>query len=162
MSTKPGSVIGVKQTLGVLRKMDNALYWECISEIKSAAKPMADSIDGAFPISAPGRGWDHKGRTGWNNEKKTNVKFGGRRSKANIRAQVWPLVRIQVTDAARQIFDMAGSDGGSNINLDKKWGNASRSVWRVAPKLMKETNSAVKKACADTTRKLNRQLTVVR
>lgn len=164
--TKPGSVIGVKSTLATLKKMDETIYWQCVGEIKSAARPMAGKIDMAFPVDAPISGFAHSGRTGWANLKKTEVRFGGRRSRSNIRAQVWPLVRILVTDAPRQIFDMAGSANSGNRldNSLKKggWGEASRSVWRVAPDLLRDTDKAVKEACANASRKLNQRLKVVR
>lgn len=164
--SKPGSVIGVKSTLATLKKMDEAVYWSCVGEIKDAARPMAGKIDMAFPVDAPISGFAHSGRTGWGNLKKTEVRFGGRRSRANIRAQVWPLVRIRVTDAPRQIFDMAGSaKSGNPLDTSLKrggWGEASRSVWRVAPELLRDTDKAVKEACEKATRKLNQRLRVVR
>lgn len=164
--SNPGSVMGVKETLRVLKNMDETIYWSCVGEIKSAAKPMAEQIDGAFPVNAPLSGFDHAGRTGWANVTKSTVQFGGRRSRSNIVKQTWPLVRIKVTDAPRQIFDMAGSRTPGN-KLDSSlvgsgWGGASRSVWKVAPALLRDTDRAVKQACAKATQRLNRQLTVVR
>ena len=161
-----GSVTGVRGTLKVLRQTDTDLYWACVNSIKDAARPMAAAIDQAFPQDAPLSGFAHAGRTGWMNTKKTNVKFGGRRSRTNVRNQEWPLVRIQVTDAPRQIFDMAGAANDGNpldTSLKKaNWGRASRSVWRVAPELMKDADRAIKQACRVTVSKVNAKLTVIR
>jgi hypothetical protein len=166
MAQQTGSVMGVKETLRVLRRVDEDIYWSAIGSIKKAAKPMANAIDGAFPQSSPTRGFNHGGRTGWNQGKKTVTQFGGRRSRKNVKDQVWPLVRIKVTDAPREIFDMAGSKTSGN-KLDtalraKGWGSASRSVWRVAPSLTADANRAIKKACAEAARKANVKLQVLR
>lgn len=166
MAQKTGSVMGVRQSLKVLRQVDNDVYWASIDKIKKAAKPMSDSIDMAFPQSSPSRGFNHGGRTGWNQNKTTKTQFGGRRSQKNVREQVWPLVRIKVTDAPRQIFDMAGAkDSGNKLDVAMKkngWGDASRSVWRVAPSLLKDSDRAIKQACAEVTKKTNTKLKVLR
>lgn len=166
MAQNTGSVIGVKETLKVLRQVDNDIYWSAIGSIKKAAQPMANSIDNAFPQSAPSRGFNHNGRTGWGTDKKTVTQFGGRRSQKNVREQVWPLVRIKVTDAPRQIFDMAGAKkSGNKLDVAMQangWGSASRSVWRVAPALLKDANRAINAACSEAAKKANVKLKVLR
>lgn len=155
--------MGVRETLTVLKRMDDKLYWSAINKIKSAAEPLANDIDATFPGPPPGRGWNHKGRTGWNQPKKTVIQYGGKRSRAMKTTQTWNLVRIKIMDAPRMIFDMAGSAGGSNINLDGKWGNASRAVWRAANSGgQKRADAAVKAACREVVEKTNRKLKVIR
>lgn len=162
MSNQPGSVIGVRDTLRVLKLTDEKLYWGAINKIKGAAEPLAREIDATFPGPPPGRGWNHKGRTGWNQPKKTTVQYGGKRTRSQRSNQVWPLVKVKVMDAPRMIYDMAGAAGGSNINLDNQWGKASRAVWRVATNGQRRADKAVKQAIREVSASQNRALKVVR
>lgn len=163
MNAKPGSVMGVRETLTVLKNMDDKLYWSAINKIKKAAEPLATEIDSTFPQEPPGRGWNHAGRTGWRLPKKTVIQYGGKRSATMKRTQTWNLVKVKVMDAPRMIYDMAGSAGGSNINLEGKWGKASRAVWRAANSGgQRRADAAVKDACRDIMEQTNRKLKVLR
>ena len=155
----------MRETLNVLRQTDKELYWHSVNKIKKAAEPLADSIDAYFPEAPPGRGWNHSGRTGWNQTKKTVIQYGGRRSSTMKRNQTWNLVKVKVMDAPRQIFDMAGSKNPGNPldrAMSKNWGSASRAVWRAADKGKPKADAAVKEACREVQAKLNKRLKVVR
>lgn len=159
------SVTGVKESLRVLKGIDEQLYWKSISEIKEAAGPIVKAMDANFPDEGP-TGFQHAGRTGWGTIQPTVVQYGGRRSKSAARSGTWPLVRVKVIDAARQIFDMAGAENPGN-KLDRGlqkggYGAASRAVWRVSDEARKEANRALLKAMGDVTRSTNRKLGVIR
>lgn len=159
------SVTGVRETLRTLRQVDENAYWAALTEVKKAAEPMRDVIDGNFPQPGP-TGFLHKGRTGWGRQKPTVIQYGGKRSRSMAGDGVWPLVRIKVVDAPRQIFDMAGAKTPGN-KLDRGlqksgYGEASRAVWRTSDKIRRETATALTEAMRKVQARANRSLTVLR
>ena len=150
-----GTVIGVRATLRELRKTDEKLYWATVNRMKSAAKPLATAIDSNFPTEPPLSGFDHNGRTGWNQKKVTTIKVGGKRNKGG-----WPLVRVFIADAPRMIFDLATGDLGSQL-AKHGYGDPSRAAWRVSRKLLDETTDNVETVIRDASRDANRKLTRV-
>lgn len=159
------SVMGVKETLRVLKNVDEDLYWESIRQIKEAAEPISEAMEANFPDEGP-RGFRHNGRTGWSEQQPIVVQYGGKRSGTFRRNGVWPLVRIKVVDAPRQIFDMAGAKTPGN-KLDRGlqkggYGAASRAVWRVSETARKAANRQLVEAMREVSAKANRKLTVLR
>lgn len=159
------SVQGVREALRDLRRVEPDLYWQCLKEIKDAAGPIVADIDAEFPAEGP-TGFRHGGRTGWGAAKPTVTQYGGRRSGRMARAQVWPLLRVKIVDAPRQIFDMAGAAEPGN-KLDRGlqkggYGTASRAVWRVSEQVRREANRQMIEAMRKVTAKANRRLRVIR
>lgn len=151
-----GTVIGVRATLRELRKTDEKLYWATVNQMKTAAKPLATAIDGNYPSGPPLSGFDHNGRTGWGQRKRTTIKVGGKRGKAG-----WPLVRILVGDAPRMIFDMAGR-GSLGANLSARFGSRSRAAWRTSDALRRKTIDDVEAAVRQESRAISGTIARVR
>lgn len=160
------SVTGVKQALRELKQVDDALYWKSLNKIKHAADPIVAAIDGNFPSGAGvPKGFQHNGRTGWSKAKPTVVQYGGKQPKRWKRDQVWPLLRVKVVDAPRQIFDMAGAKNPGNpldVNLSKNYGPASRAVWRVSEMSRRIANREITQAMREVVALTNRKLSVIR
>lgn len=159
------SVTGVKETLRVLKGIDDALYWKTIAEIKRGADPIVTAMDANFPSEGP-TGFRHAGRTGWSNMTPTVVQFGGKRLRTAGQTGTWPLVRVKVIDAPRQIFDMAGAKNPGN-KLDRGlikggYGTASRAVWKVSDEARRAANKAILESLNDVMRSANRKLNVIR
>lgn len=158
------SVTGVREALRELKAVDDKLYWTAIKKMKDAAEPIVSSIDGNFP-STPPRGFAHNGRTGWSKQKPTVVQYGGRASRGMRSQQTWPLIRVKIIDAPRQIFDMAGAKTPGNKldrGLSKNYGAASRAVYRVSEMTRRIANKAVVDAMHEVVAYTNRKLTVIR
>lgn len=158
------SVTGVRETLRTLRQVDERSYWAMLHEIKQAAEPLKRNIDSNFPDGGP-RGFQHKGKTGWSKQKPTVVQYGGKRSKSMQGDGIWPLVRVKVVDAPRQIFDMAGAKNPGNKldrGLSQNYGPASRAVWRTSDQTRREAADAVTEAMRKVQAWANKQLTVLR
>lgn len=151
-----GTVIGVRATLRELRKTDEKLYWATVNRMKSAAKPLATAIDSNFPTEPPLSGFDHKGRTGWNQKKVTTIKVGGKRNKGG-----WPLVRVFIADAPRMIFDLANK-GSLGKNLSDRFGSPSRAVWRTSDALRRKVTDDVEAAVRQESRAISATIARVR
>ena len=159
------SVTGVRETLRTLRKVDEKAYWYAINEMKKAAEPLKQAIDGNFPADGPS-GFQHNGRTGWDKQKPTVTQYGGRASGAMRSTGTTPLLRVKVVDAPRQIFDMAGARTPGN-KLDRGlqkagYGPASRAVWRTSDQTRRLAADAVTEAMRKVQAWANRSLTVLR
>ena len=151
-----GTVIGVRATLRELRKTDERLYWATVNRMKSAAKPLADVIDSNFPTEPPLSGFDHKGRTGWNQKKVTTIKVGGKRQPTG-----WQLVRIVIADAPRSLFDMAAK-GSLGSHLSDRFGGPSRAAWRTSDALRRKTIDDVEAAVRQESRAISGTIARVR
>jgi hypothetical protein len=141
-------VVGLKETLRDLNKLDKELSKEIRKEIRSVVQPLADAINQAIPGGAPLSGMDHNGRTGWGNRKKVAVKLDTRKPRKYVDRPgrtVTNVVRVTTKDAPTAIVDMAGRAGGTQSlaplarrrprfasALNSRLGPPSRFMWATA------------------------------
>ena len=127
-------VYGVRETLAELRKYERETYVTIEKDLKSSAKPAADSVGRDFPDKPLANWHTSGGRKG----KSRLPQYNGGAAKSRVSVAVSTkkptgsgqhgLLRLQQTDAGGQIYDTAGSaigGGGANAgqrfvaNLDK-------------------------------------------
>ncbi|MGA1505566.1 MAG: hypothetical protein ACO37V_03215, partial [Ilumatobacteraceae bacterium] len=60
-------VVGLKETLRDLNKLDKELSKEIRKDIRKTVRPLVDAINASVPAGAPLSGMAHSGRTGWQN-----------------------------------------------------------------------------------------------
>ena len=141
-------VVGLKETLRDLNKLDKELSKEIRKDIRKTVQPLADAINAARPGAAPLSGMNHRGRTGWNNRKNVAVKLDTRKPRRYVDRPgrtVTNVVRVTTKDAPTAIVDMAGRAGGSQSQapqsrrrpnfapaLTSRLGPPSRFMWREA------------------------------
>ncbi len=150
-------VYGVRETLAALREVEPKLKMAAQSKMRGAARPLVDAINAYVPAEAPTRGFDHNGRTGWGNTKKSHkfrAKVGGRKAKNR---DTWPLVVILNDSAPVSIFDMANSGQLGGV-LRWNFGPASRAAWRPEDQLVRDTQAAVLQAIEDASARINQDL----
>jgi len=147
-------VVGLKETLRDLNKLDKELSKEIRKDIRAVVQPLADAINAEVPGGAPLSGMDHNGRTGWNNRKKVAVKLDTRKPRKYIDRPgrtVTNVVRVTTKDAPTAIVDMAGRAGGQASRapqarrrpnfasaLNSRLGPPSRFMWRTAESQLDE------------------------
>jgi len=168
-------VYGVRETLAEIKKIDKALYFSCVKNIKDATKPLQGAIAAEFGNGSPLSGMEHRGRTGWKVPKVT-AKFGGRKDKT---VDTWGLVKIIVSSASAQIVDMSARSHTGGKSRSYNWkntkrdhtingqakgmignlpGSPSRYIWPTADSFGPMTNRAVLKAIEETSRIINKNL----
>ena len=141
-------VVGLKETLRDLNKLDKELSKEIRKDIRKTVQPLADAINAARPGGAPLSGMEHNGRTAWNNKRPVVVKLDTRKPKRYVDRPgrtVTNVVRVTTKDAPTAIVDMAGRAGGSQSRapqarrrpnfapaLTSRLGPPSRFMWREA------------------------------
>lgn len=163
-------VIGLKENLRLLQRINPTLSREIRKDFRKLAKPAVDEIEklkpsrGDFP-----RGMRHAGRTGANAVKKVKINFNTRRARNRNIAQgaqyeTLGTIRIQTADAATAIADMAGKVGNVQtsgrsrpypgrpqghelngqgaylINRLNNYGRPSRFMWPGAERGLNETD----------------------
>lgn len=147
-------VVGLKETLRDLNKLDKELSKEIRKDIRQTVQPLADAINNSIPGGAPLSGMEHNGRTGWNNRKKVAVKLDTRKPRRYVDRPgrlVTNVVRVTTKDAPTAIVDMAGRAGGSQSRapqarrrpnfasaLSSRLGPPSRFMWREADNMVPE------------------------
>jgi hypothetical protein len=110
-------VIGLKENLRLLQRINPALSREIRKEFRKLAQPAVNEIERMKPSrgNLPS-GFQHSGRTGSNAVKKVRINFNTRRARNRNLAQgaqyeTLGTIRIQTADAASAIADMAGKVG---------------------------------------------------
>ena len=147
-------VVGLKETLRDLNKLDKELSKEIRKDIRQTVQPLADAINNSIPGGAPLSGMEHNGRTGWNNRKKVAVKLDTRKPRRYVDRPgrlVTNVVRVTTKDAPTAIVDMAGRAGGGQSRapqarrrpnfasaLSSRLGSPSRFMWREADNMVPE------------------------
>ena len=147
-------VVGLKETLRDLNKLDKELSKEIRKDIRKTVQPLADAINAARPGGAPLSGMEHNGRTAWNNKRPVVVKLDTRKPKRYVDRPgrtVTNVVRVTTKDAPTAIVDMAGRAGGSQSRapqarrrpnfapaLTSRLGPPSRFMWREAENMVPE------------------------
>ena len=153
------SVYGVRETLAELREMDKAVFFEAIKEIKKAARPLAQQLEQNIPSDPPLSGMARGTRYPWSSKaRKVEVKYGGRKDRTK---DEWPLLKLQLKDAAGAIYDMAGKNTKSQFTAAlsaRANAGPSRAMWRVEDTVKRETVEAVKDAIARASKQVNQEL----
>jgi hypothetical protein len=162
-------VIGLKENLRILQKINPVLSREIRKEFRKLAEPAVKEIEKDKPGKANlPRGFQHSGRTGANAVKKVKINFNTRKARnRNIalgaKYETLGTIRIQTADAATAIADMAGKTGNVQfsgrsrpyagkpqghtlagqgaylINKLNQYGTPSRFMWPGATRGLNET-----------------------
>jgi len=129
-------VIGIRDAVKTLKKIEPAVYKEFRREAVTALKPITLDAQatlnnaGPAPLSGMARKWAPNGRQifPWSQTKAVRgVKVSLRPSKAAF-------LTVQQKDAAGAIFDIAGRSTSNRFGeaLSRRFGKASRSMWPAA------------------------------
>lgn len=167
-------VVGLKETLRDLNKLDKELSKEIRKDIRKVVQPLANAITASVPAQAPLSGMAHSGRTGWQNRKKVAVKLDTRKPRRYVDRPgrtVTNVVRVTTKDAPTAITDMAGKAGGSasraplnrqrpNFSraLTSRLGEPSRFMWRTAENQIDDIQRDMKPIIARVEKIMNRNL----
>jgi hypothetical protein len=167
-------VVGLKETLRDLNKLDKELSKEIRKDIRKVVQPLADAITASVPAQAPLSGMAHSGRTGWQNRKKVAVKLDTRKPRRYVGRPgrtVTNVVRVTTKDAPTAITDMAGKAGGGasrapqarrrpNFSraLTSRLGPPSRFMWRTAEDKLDDVQKDMKPIIERVERIMNKDL----
>jgi len=151
---------GLQQALKNLQKVDPAARRALLKDMKQAAAPLVDTINGRIPATPPLRGFAHAGRTGWPNRKKVQISLNTKKPRQRASQPGFEqiaVVRVVTKGATVAITDMAGRAGGSVSRaemsrrrpnfanaLNSALGSASRFMWRDVELLQRQAESALK------------------
>jgi hypothetical protein len=167
-------VVGLKETLRDLNKLDKELSKEIRKDIRKVVQPLADAITASVPAQAPLSGMAHSGRTGWQNRKKVAVKLDTRKPRRYLNRPgrtITNVVRVTTKDAPTAITDMAGKAGGGasrapqsrrrpNFSraLTARLGPPSRFMWATAEDKIQDVQKEMDPIIKRVERIMNRDL----
>jgi len=133
--TMKTEVIGIRDAVKELKKLEPAVYKEFRKEAVTALKPIVLDAQatlnsaGDVPLSGMARKWAPKGRQIFPYSQTKAV----RGVKVSLRPSKAAFLTVQQKDASGAIFDIAGRSSpnkfGEALN---KYGKASRSMWPAA------------------------------
>ena len=167
-------VVGLKEALRDLNKLDRELRKEINRDIQRVVRPIAKILDERIPKTPPLSGWQTSGgKKPWN-PKKFTVRTDARAPRRRPGRPMHPVlsvVRIASTGSTVAIADMAGKAGGvvsrrqpnmQRPNFSKvltaRLGPPSRFAWRDIDEMVKEANDNLKPIIKRVEDALNRDL----
>jgi len=163
-------VTGVREALRTLGKIDKEQRKEAVKELKQAGAPMVAVARLQYPTRAPLSGMDNNGRLGYKPgrvRQQVSVKVGGKQPPSKDR---YPIITLQQTNAAAQLFSMAGmsnnrwsraTNAGQRQFSEKlalRWGKAQRGMWRQVRLIRTLANQGLNQAANNVMAAANREL----
>ena len=174
-------VYGMRDTLALLRQMDQKTKWAAINKIKASGGELVNVAREHFPTDPPLRGWTagtRGGRLGWRTNKVqagVQIQVGGR---APRYADAYPMVTLIQKDPAGALFDIAGLRNNSKSQAETVgqrmftryltdgtpsgsspgYGKSQRGMWRNIRKLNEVGSDAIRKAIEEVAADMNRKL----
>ena len=154
-------VVGIRDAVKELKKLEPALFKEFRKEAGTALKPIVLDAQatlnnaGPAPLSGMARKWAPKGRQIFPYVQTKAV----RGVKVSLRPSKAAFLTVQQKDASGAIFDIAGRSSpnkfGEALN---KYGKASRSMWPAADAKENEVRSNLADLVADVAAKTQTRL----
>ncbi len=155
------------RTIGAIRRIDVEFAKELNRDVAAIGRPVRDRARSFVPISPPLSNWQQRRRGHanqpaypWTKQARTGIVTGRSGKPGSI-------VVIKQKNAAGAVFDMAGKTGSStrtpqgeafNRNLRRRYGPASRSMWKAAQLERANTERAISNVLAKAERRLTGEL----
>lgn len=165
-----GEIDGVAETLRALRRIDPDLRREVPDQIKNTAGATAlvNTIRQRQPNTAPLSGWARYKRRPWQPGRIRNgirLQFRGSRPRG-APAGSWPVLRVRSTNAAQNLFELAGRKSSGRTpsgqamirNLESRYGRASRTIWPEVEKAAGDIENEIETIFRDYAKTVTRQL----
>jgi hypothetical protein len=161
------TVVGVKETLRELSKLEPDLRKEIVKDFKQIVKPVIDEVRGNLPTEPPLSGFARSWKGGaifpWGTT--TVSKSIAAKVDTRKRGNSLAVLKVVLKSAGGTVADMAGKRGGSTprgqimiAELEKRFGRASRFMWpgyeRRAQDVQDEIEKVADKIADATSRRL--------
>jgi hypothetical protein len=163
-------VTGVRQALRTLGKLDKEQRKEAVKSLKSAGAPLVQIARTEYPIRPPLSGMANRGRLNYSSgrvQQQVSIKVGGKQPPSKDR---YPVVTLQQTNAAGQLFSMAGMSNNAYSRatnsgqrrfselLASRWGKPQRGMWKQVRLIRALANTTLNAAAQNVVRQANREL----
>lgn len=159
-ATATTEVVGVKDAIKSLRKIDPELRKQFTRDAKEIARPIITEAQNSYPrdlLSGMARSWTQRGgqKFPYSQQKaRSGVKF-----KVDTRAKGGAAIKVQQKDPAASIADIAGRRTANplSIALDR-FGRPSRYMWPAAERRLPTVEKEMEAAVLEVVRRTNREL----
>lgn len=132
------TVVGAKETLRELSKIEPELRKEIIKDFKQVVAPVVEEAKRAVPSNAPLSGFMRSWKGGkvfpWDGS--AVLKSIAAKVDTRKRGNALAVLKVQLKSAAGTVADISGKRGGSTAagaqmirNLEQRYGKASRFMW---------------------------------
>jgi hypothetical protein len=163
-------VTGVREALRTLGRIDKDQRREAVKQLKLAGAPMVQVARLQYPLRAPLSGMANSGRLGYQPgrvKQQVSIKVGGKQPPQRDR---YPVITLQQTNAAAQLFSMAGmrnnafsratNSGQRQFSqlLANRWGKPQRGLWKQVRLIRTLAKTSLNAAVKDVIQSANREL----
>ena len=153
-------VVGVKDAIKSLRKIDPELRKQFNKDAKGIVAPIIEDAKSRYPVrllSGTERAWSQRGNKKFPYSQRDAQR--GLKFKVDTRAKGGAAIKVQQMNPAAAIAEIAGRKTANPLGtaLDR-YGRASRFLWPAAERRLPEVSSEMEKAVLDVIRTVNKEL----
>lgn len=166
MTVKTGvEVVGVKEAIKGLRKIDPELRKQFNRDVKAITAPVVDAARGNYPqmpLSGMSRTWTQRGRSLFPWSQSTARR--GVTVKIDTSKKAVAAIKIRQTDPAASIYELAGKrasnpKGTAFINnLEARFGRAQRVLWPAYERNAERVTDEMRKTVLEASRQVQKEL----
>ena len=164
-ATVKTEVVGAKEAIRGLRKIDPELRNQFNRDVKAITRPVVDQAKGKYPtmpLSGMSRFWAAGTRQllPWQQSKARN----GVQVKIDTGKRAVAVIRIQQKDPAASIYELAGKQGNNPKgrsfinNLEARFGRAQRVLWPTYEANANQVIDEIRQTVLTATREVQKEL----
>ena len=153
-------VTGAQDAVKALRKIDPELRKQFNADVKRITAPIVDDAKSKYPktmLSGMERAWSQRGNKKFPYDPKRAQR--GVKSKIDTSRKAASLIRVQQTDPAAAIIEVAGKGKSNPLGTAlNRFGQPSRFLWPAAERNLGKVESEMKSSVLDVIRTVEREL----
>ena len=162
-ATARTEIVGAKEAIKALRKIDPELRKQFNRDAKEITRPVIDAAKKAYPTiegvpSGLKRNWAQRGATKFPYSQQAAAR--GLRFKVDTSKKSASVIKIQQVNPAAVIIEVAGKRNANPLGaaLDRTVGQPSRILWPAMEAQLPQVTSEMEKAVLDAVSRVNKEL----
>jgi hypothetical protein len=157
--TASTEIVGAKDAVKALRKLDPELRKQFNRDAKQIVAPIVEDAKNAYPqelLSGMERNWTQRGNKKFPYDAKKAR--SGVKHKVDTRRDARSVIKVQNTDPAAGIIEFAGKNANPLGTALNKFGRVARFMWPAADRNLPKVQAEMEKAVKDAMRTVAKEL----
>jgi hypothetical protein len=157
--TASTEIVGAKDAIKALRKLDPELRKQFNRDVKQIVAPIVDDAKNAYPqqmLSGMERNWTQR-----NNQK---FPYNAKRARAGVKHKIdtrrdaRSVIKVQQTDPAATIIEFAGKNRNPLGTALNQFGRVARFMWPAAQRNLRQVETEMTRSVMDAVRQVQKEI----
>lgn len=152
-------IVGAKDAIKALRKIDPELRKQFNRDAKAIVQPIIDDAKKAYPaqlLSGMTRKWTQRGNQKFPYDVRKAQR--GLKFKADTSRRAGSVIRVTQMDPAASIIEFAGKNPNALGDRLDAWGRPGRFLWPAAERQLPKVTAEMEQAVLDAVRRVSKEL----